>query len=56
MVSVQEILKSCLAGTKYNFKIVDNLIVITPDDKKKDEGKIVVSVRCWMMADKHYRE
>ena len=24
--SVQEILKSCLAGTKYNFKIVDNLI------------------------------
>ena len=32
--SVQEILTACLAGTKYSFKIVDNLIVITPDDKK----------------------
>ena len=31
--SLQEILTKCLSGTKYNFKIVDNLIVITPDDK-----------------------
>lgn len=46
--SIQEVLKSCLTGTKYGFKIVDNLIVITPDDKKKDgveklvvRGKVV---------------
>lgn len=37
--SVQEILRSCLAETKYSFKIVDNLIVITLDDKKKEEMK-----------------
>ena len=40
--SVQDILKSCLAGTKYSFKIVDNLIVITPDDKKDEVKKITV--------------
>ena len=27
--SIQDVLKSCLTGTKYSFKIVDNLIVIT---------------------------
>ncbi|MBS7154737.1 MAG: SusC/RagA family TonB-linked outer membrane protein [Sanguibacteroides justesenii] len=37
--SVQEVLRVCLAGTKYSFKIVDNLIVITPDDEKKEEVK-----------------
>ncbi len=37
--SVQEVLRGCLAGTKYSFKIVDNLIVITPDDEKKEEIK-----------------
>jgi tonB-linked outer membrane protein, susC/ragA family len=37
--SVQEVLTACLAGTKYSFKIVDNLIVITPDDEKKEEVK-----------------
>ncbi len=37
--SVQEVLTACLAGTKYGFKIVDNLIVITPDDEKKEEMK-----------------
>ena len=37
--SVQEILTACLAGTKYSFKIVDNLIVITPDDKKDEIKK-----------------
>ena len=38
--SVQEVLRVCLAGTKYSFKIVDNLIVITPDDEKKEEVKV----------------
>lgn len=37
--SVQEVLTVCLAGTKYGFKIVDNLIVITPDDEKNEEVK-----------------
>ena len=37
--SVQEVVRVCLAGTKYSFKIVDNLIVITPDDEKKEEVK-----------------
>ena len=40
--SVQEILTACLAGTKYSFKIVDNLIVITPDDKKDEIKKVTV--------------
>ena len=40
--SLQEILKSCLTGTKYTFKIVDNLIVITPDDKKDEIKKVTV--------------
>lgn len=37
--SLQDILNSCLSGTKYTFKIVDNLIVITPDDKKDEVKK-----------------
>lgn len=37
--SLQEILNSCLTGTKYTFKIVDNLIVITPDNKKDEVKK-----------------
>ena len=40
--SVQEILTVCLAGTKYSFKIVDNLIVIIPDDEKKEVKKMTV--------------
>ena len=40
--SLQEILKSCLTGTKYTFKIVDNLIVITPDNKKDEVKKVTV--------------
>ena len=40
--SVQEVLTACLAGTKYSFKIVDNLIVITPDDKKDEIKKVTV--------------
>ena len=40
--SLQDILNSCLAGTKYTFKIVDNLIVITPDDKKDEIKKVTV--------------
>ena len=40
--SVQEVLTACLVGTKYSFKIVDNLIVITPDDKKDEIKKVTV--------------
>lgn len=40
--SLQDILNSCLSGTKYTFKIVDNLIVITPDDKKDEVKKVTV--------------
>lgn len=39
--TISEILKSCLAGTKYNFKIVNNIIIITPDDQKKEEVKAI---------------
>ena len=40
--SIQDILNACLTGTKYTFKIVDNLIVITPDDKKDEVKKVTV--------------
>ena len=40
--SLQEILTKCLSGTKYNFKIVDNLIVITPDEKKDEVKKMIL--------------
>lgn len=40
--SIQDILNGCLTGTKYTFKIVDNLIVITPDDKKDEVKKVTV--------------
>lgn len=39
--TISEILKSCLSGTKYDFKIVNNIIIITPDDQKKEEVKAV---------------
>lgn len=40
--SIQDILNSCLTGTKYTFKMVDNLIVITPDNKKDEVKKVTV--------------
>ena len=41
--SIEEILTSCLAGTRYGFRIVDNVIIITPDDEKeKPVEKITV--------------
>lgn len=33
--TIEEILTSCLSGTKYDFRIVDNVIIITPDDEKE---------------------
>ena len=31
-----------MTGTKYTFKMVDNLIVITPDNKKDEVKKVTV--------------
>lgn len=50
--SVEEILTSCLSGTNYSFKMVNNLIVITPDDKKKEKTVEKISVHGKVLDEK----
>lgn len=50
--SIEEILTSCLSGTNYSFKLVNNLIVITPDDQKKEKTVEKISVHGKVLDEK----